>query len=141
MTMTPSVTDKATILDVNICNSSLIGYTSDGAPRIQQGAVINTSFMIDNKGTKLMIGGLEKRDVVRVSGGIPILKDLPVIGWLFSTESESTKRSQLLVVAEIMPLTTPAEVTKRMPVIKSELDKAGESNRYGFRQYLLDPAR
>ena len=141
MDLRPSVTDKATILKVNVRNSSLIGYTSDGAPRIQQGAEINTSFMIDNKGTKLMIGGLEKRDVVRVSGGIPILKDLPVVGWLFSTESESTKRSQLLVVAEIMPLTTPAEVTERMPVIKSELDKAGESNRYGFRQYLLDPSR
>ena len=141
MSMKPSVTDKATILDVNIRNSSLIGYTSDGSPRIQKGAVIDTTFMIDNKGTKLMIGGLEKRDVVRVSGGVPILKDLPVIGWLFSTERESTKRSQLLVVAEILPLTTPAEVTKQMPVIKKELEKAGETNQYGFRQYLLDPAR
>ena len=141
MKLTPSVTEKATILNVDICNSSLIGYNSDGSPRIQNGAAVKTNFMIDNSGTKLMIGGLEKRDVVRVSGGVPILKDLPVIGWLFSTESESTKRSQLLVVAEILPLAAPAAVTEQLPAIRKELDKAGETNRFGFRQYLLDSDR
>ena len=145
MTLTPFVSADATILNVNITNTSLIGYTSEGNPRIQQGAAVDSQFMISNKGTKLVIGGIEKRDVVRVSGGIPLLKDLPVLGWIFSTESESTKKSQLVVVAEVIPSTmdeTMNQQTKQqIDGLNSDLKKAGESNSYGYRQLFLDPDR
>ena len=101
--MTPVINTQATKLKVQISNSSLIGYTSDGSPRIQKGAEIDTEFVIANSGTKLVIGGIEKRSVMKVSGGIPLLKDIPVLGLLFSTETTASKRSQLLVVAEIVP--------------------------------------
>lgn len=139
--MTPSVNAKATSLNVKISNSSLIGYTSDGAPRIQNGAKIDTNFMISNEGTKLVIGGIEKRSVVRVSGGVPILKDLPIIGWIFSTETEATKRSQLLVVAEIVPEKKAENYKSVFDAANKELKKAGENNTYGYRQFFLDPER
>ena len=145
LSLTPSISEKATMLSVNVSNSSLIGYTSDGAPRIQQGAEVSSDFMISNDGTKLVIGGIEKRDVVSVSGGIPILKDLPILGWVFSTESESTKRSQLLVVAEVIPVRpeeamteAESEATKK---IESDLEDAGEWNTWGYHQFLLDSDR
>jgi len=145
LSLTPSVSEKATMLSVNVSNSSLIGYTSDGSPRIQKGAEIASDFMISNDGTKLVIGGIEKRDVVSVSGGIPFLKDLPILGWVFSTESESTKRSQLLVVAEVIPVRpddpmaeAEAEAAKK---IESDLDGAGEWNTWGYHQFLLDSDR
>ena len=145
LSLTPSVSEKATMLSVNVSNSSLIGYTSDGSPRIQQGAEVASDFMISNDGTKLVIGGIEKRDVVSVSGGVPILKDLPIIGWVFSTESESTKRSQLLVVAEVIPVRpeeamTEAE-TEETKAIESSLEGAGGWNTWGYRQFLLDSDR
>ena len=137
----PSINTKATQLKVKIENSSLIGYTSDGTPRIQRGAGIDTSFMISNEGTKLVIGGIEKRSVVSVSGGIPLLKDLPLLGWLFSTETEATKRSQLLVVAEVLPDVKADKHVDSIKQIKGKLTKAGESNSYGYRQYLIDSER
>ena len=145
LSLTPSVSEKATMLSVNVSNSSLIGYTSDGSPRIQQGAEVSSDFMISNDGTKLVIGGIEKRDVVSVSGGIPILKDLPLLGWVFSTESESTKRSQLLVVAEVIPVRpdnamteAESEATKK---IESDLEGAGGWNTWGYHQFLVDSDR
>lgn len=145
MQLTPSITEKATILSVNVANSSLIGYTSTGAARIQQGTNLNSDFMISNEGTKLVIGGIEKRDVVSVSGGIPFLKDLPVIGWIFSTESESTKKSQLLVVAEVIPVLPkdelPEGIRSDVSKIKGDLGDAGETNTFGYRQFLLDSDR
>ena len=145
LSLTPSISEKATMLSVNVSNSSLIGYTSDGTPRIQQGAEVSSDFMISNDGTKLVIGGIEKRDVVSVSGGGPILKDLPVIGWVFSTESESTKRSQLLVVAEVIPVrpedAMPEEAAKSAEKISSDLEGAGGWNTWGYHQFLLDSDR
>ena len=139
--MTPSINGKATSLNVKITNSSLIGYTSDGSPRIQKGAAIDTNFMISNGGTKLVIGGIEKRSVISVSGGVPILKDLPLIGWVFSTETEATKRSQLLVVAEIVPDAQAEDYKSVFDGIQQKLKKAGRSNTYGYRQFFLDPER
>ena len=81
----------------------MIGYTSDGSPRIQKGSEINTEFMIANTGTKLVIGGIKKRSTMQVNGGIPILKEIPYLGKLFSTETEAVKHSQLLIVAEVLP--------------------------------------
>ena len=139
--MTPSINTQATTLKVKINNSSLIGYTSDGSPRIQQGAEINTEFMISNSGTKLVIGGIEKRSVMQVSGGIPILKDLPLLGWVFSTETEATKRSQLLVVAELLLANDADNKADVIKNIEDDLIKAGNSNTYGYRQYLIDDKR
>ena len=101
--------------------------------------------MIANDGTKLVIGGIEKRDVVSVSGGVPLLKDLPILGWVFSTESESTKHSQLLVVAEVIPVRpeeamTEAE-TEETKAIEFSLEGAGGWNTWGYRQFLLDSDR
>ncbi len=145
LTLTPSISDKATILNVNVSNSSLIGYTSEGNPRIQQGAELSSEFMIDNEGTQLLIGGIEKRDVVSVSGGVPILKDLPIIGWVFSTESESTKRSELLVVAEVVPVrpeeAMPESASETAKKIESDLEGAGGWNTWGYHQFLLDSDR
>ncbi len=145
MTLTPSISEKATMVDLSVSNSSLIGYKSNGEARIQLGTNVESNFMISNQGTKLVIGGLEKRDVVSVSNGIPLLKDIPGLGWLFSTETESTKRSQLLVVAEVVPV-RPGEVLAQadrdqIKAIDEKLKKAGDSNTFGYRQYYLDPDR
>ena len=139
--MTPSINKNATTLDVRVGNTSLIGYTSDGTPRIQQGAKISTSFMISNGGTKLVIGGIEKRSVMSVSGGVPILKDLPLIGWIFSTETEATKRSQLLVVAEVVPENKADNYKSVFDAAQKKLKKAGVSNTFGYRQFFIDPER
>ena len=139
--MTPVINTQATRLKVKISNSSLIGYTSDGSPRIQKGAEIDTEFMIANTGTKLVIGGIEKRSVMRVSGGVPILKDLPLLGWIFSTETEASKRSQLLVVAEVVQEDKADDHAGLAQKINGELTAAGKSNKYGYRQYLIDKDR
>ena len=89
----------------------------------------------------MVIGGIEKRSVMRVSGGIPFLKDLPLFGWLFSTETESSKRSQLLVVAEVLPAAHAGNTDGIKKEIGRELEKAGVSNSFGYRQYLLDSKR
>jgi type II secretory pathway component GspD/PulD (secretin) len=101
--LTPIINQKATTLNVKINNSSLIGYTSNGNPRIQKDSTIDTDFTISNAGTKLVIGGINKKSLMKVTTGLPVLKDIPYLGKLFSTESDVTKNSQMLVVVEVLP--------------------------------------
>jgi hypothetical protein len=138
----PIVTRRATVLDIAMTNVSLIGWTSDGTPRLSKDNLIETKVHIGHNRQEFVIGGLRKREVVRSVTGMPILSKLPVIGYLFSTESESTKRSQLVLVCEAessFPNTRmPADVSSDVYKADLKLKEAGDKNKYFFGQWVMD---
>lgn len=139
----PSVCENATILSIVMENDSLMGWNSDGSPRISKSNAVDTEVMISHKGNRFVVGGLESKSRVRGVSGIPFLKDLPFIGWVFSTETESTKKSQLVLVAECS-VSMPEQKIKdgiHGDIIKVDknLEGAGSKfNEWGFQQLLLD---
>jgi type IV pilus assembly protein PilQ len=48
-------------------------------------------------GSTLVIGGIYTMDVTSSEGGFPWLKDIPIIGSLFKSESSQTNRSELFI--------------------------------------------
>ncbi len=142
MYVTPQVCQDASSITVKLTNSSLIGWKSSGEPRIAKNNEINTDIMISNGGNRFVIGGLQKETAVRSVAGVPFLRELPGLGWLFSTESESTKKSQLVVVAECNMIAQDAPLTQAISGtiqgLKGDLKDAGETNKWGFDQLMLD---
>ena len=140
-----SIAPEAAMLNLKLENSSLIGYQSTGAPRIQKGNTVNTGVMVSTQRNQFVIGGLEKREVVRGSTGVPFLKDLPGVGYLFQTESESTRKSEMVLVARCEYLYpesgSPETPQRKIDSIRNDLRDAGGANRHFFRQYGLDQDR
>ncbi len=63
-----------------------------------QSAVANrnmTSKVIVESGTTLMIGGIYTSTKTKLEGGVPILKDIPIIGNLFGNKSHSNEKREL----------------------------------------------
>ena len=60
---------------------------------------------------------------MKVSTGLPVLKDIPYIGKLFSTESDATKNSQMLVVVEVLPKDKADNYQADIKKIKETLKK------------------
>jgi type II secretory pathway component GspD/PulD (secretin) len=138
----PAVCEAHTILDVAMNNDSLIGWNSDGTPRVAKNNTVQTKIMVSHASNQFIIGGLEKQEVVRGVTGVPFLKDLPILGWAFSTESESTKKSQLILVAECS-FVTPNEKMKDgalgdVSKLKGDVADAGDKNSWGFQQLEVD---
>ena len=50
-----------------------------------------------NDGETLVIGGIKNRTESNSERGVPWLKDIPVLGWLFKTKEKSTDDSELLL--------------------------------------------
>ena len=96
--VTPVVTGKASILPVKVSGVSLLGWNSDGSPRLNK-SEFSTEIQIGNEGKDFVIGGIKRTNVIRSVSGLPFLKDIPVLGWIFSTESETTRHSELVLVA------------------------------------------
>ncbi len=58
---------------------------------------IKTSIAVQN-GETIVLGGLIKENEADGSAGVPILKDLPLVGWLFSAKAKLKNRTELLVM-------------------------------------------
>ena len=138
----PIVNRFATVLNIEMTNVSLIGWNTDGSPRLSKDNLIKTKVHIGNNRQAFIIGGLRKREVVRSVTGVPVLSRLPGIGYLFSTENESTKRSQLVLVCEAEPsfptTEVPAEISSDVYKADLKLRNAGDKNKYFFKQWILD---
>ena len=137
-----SIAPEAAMLKLTLKNSSLIGYQSTGAPRIQEGNTVTTDVMVSTARNRFVIGGLEKREIVRGSTGVPFLKDIPGIGYLFQVESESTRKSRMVLVAECEytepESVTPEETQQQLNDIRNDVAGAGGRNQYFYGQYGLD---
>ena len=95
-----SVNLAETSFQVTLNNTSLIGFQSNGQPRISSPSVVALQVSLPYGRDSFVIGGLRKQEKVESSTGIPWLSDIPVLGYLFSSKSSSVKHSELIVLAE-----------------------------------------
>ena len=96
----PVVTGAAATVEFDGQTISLLGWNSDGSPRVSDSS-IRTTFQAAYGNQEFIIGGLRRTETVRSVAGLPFLKNIPVLGLLFSTENESIKQSQLVIVATV----------------------------------------
>jgi len=96
----PVVTGAAAKLTFDLNSISLLGWNLDGSARTSLSKT-GTTVQIGYGSQEFVIGGLKKSESVRGTTGLPFLKDIPVIGRIFSTETESIKQSQLVLVAQV----------------------------------------
>ena len=89
-----------TRFSVTLTNTSLLGFQSNGAPRIAPGNTIVQDVSLPYGVREFAIGGLKKQSEVTSKSGIPWLMDIPYLGYLFSSESKSVKHTELLVVGQ-----------------------------------------
>lgn len=95
-----SVNLAETSFQVTLNNTSLIGFQSNGQPRISSPSVVSLQVSLPYGRDSFVIGGLRKQEKVESSTGIPWLADIPVLGYLFATKSNSVKHSELVVLAQ-----------------------------------------
>jgi type IV pilus assembly protein PilQ len=98
LSVTPQVTNDGSIaMEVSISKTGFTtSATADSAPDTSSRA-ISTNVLVDN-GSTIVIGGLYKTESSETVQGIPFLKDLPLVGWLFrSAYSPTNNRNELII--------------------------------------------
>jgi type IV pilus assembly protein PilQ len=95
LVVTPKITpdDKVTMkLDVK---QDTVGNIYGGVPSINNKQV-TTTVLVENGGT-VVIGGVYTQDVTNSEQKIPLLGDIPVLGWLFKSETKTDAKKELLI--------------------------------------------
>lgn len=146
MTITPTVCIDTTVLDVNLQNTSLLGFTENadgaaGAARTSR-SEYNGRLMVNNQYKRFIIGGLEKISLVKSTSKVPWLGSLPIIGYIFGSESTVVKKSQLVTLLTCEHQTpgtaVPDKIYGDIRKVKKTLKKAPKQYNLGYDQFLLD---
>lgn len=96
LTVTPHVNESnKVLLDVSQEVSSLSGQDVGGQPITNQ-SKIETQILADD-GEILVLGGLIEENATEAKQKVPLLGSIPVIGHLFQFQSNSFKKSNLMV--------------------------------------------
>lgn len=88
-------------LQVGQSNQQITGYTKIGGtdsmdvPNLATQKLV-TTVTIPNKGT-VILGGLITKENTRQKNGIPILSDIPLLGWAFSSESVVAEEREIVI--------------------------------------------
>ncbi|MBI4746653.1 MAG: hypothetical protein HY786_09005 [Deltaproteobacteria bacterium] len=93
------------------------------------GPVVNKRYasttVVARDGETIAIGGLLRDNEVKIVRKVPLLGDIPILGWLFRYQRKQVEKTNLLIfiTPTIVKDTTLGDVTERK---KAEMDKAKE---------------
>jgi general secretion pathway protein D len=72
-------------------------------------------------GDTILLGGFIRNSDTKKKSGVPILKDIPLLGSLFSSRSNSKERKELIVLMRPTVLRTPELAARQVDVEKERL--------------------
>jgi general secretion pathway protein D len=80
----------------NVATSATVTGSSIDSPTILKREIKSTVAVVD--GESIVLGGLISETHDFDNSGIPLLKDIPYLGWLFGTQSKKVEKNELIVV-------------------------------------------
>jgi len=94
--VTPQITANNTvIMEVDISKDAPTGQTVQGNP-ILSTKKVTTNLQVKD-GETIVIGGIFTQDKSENEAGVPGLKDIPILGWLFKTKLNTDSKTELLI--------------------------------------------
>ena len=79
----------------NVADSGTSGSNID-SPTILKREIESSVAIVD--GESVVLGGLMTETHTDNNNGIPVLKDIPLLGWLFGTQTKSIRKNELIVI-------------------------------------------
>lgn len=98
LTVTPQITNEGSIsLQVNILKEDFAERINEQLPPNKTSNQVETNVLVDN-GSTVVIGGVYEYVKRETISGVPYLKDIPILGWLFRNQwNPSTTKREIII--------------------------------------------
>lgn len=94
--VTPHITaDRSIIMKVKAARNSLGSFSGPAGPSISKREA--TTEVLVKDGETTVIGGIFVDERKNTTVGIPLLSKIPILGWLFKSESKADTKNELLI--------------------------------------------
>ncbi len=94
LNVTPRVTNDGSVLVRLELTRDILQLSNPNAP-VAEPRSMSTEVIVDS-GNTLVIGGVLSNEVDHQESGIPYLRKIPLIGWLFGSENDVISKSELM---------------------------------------------
>jgi type IV pilus assembly protein PilQ len=121
LTVTPRVTNDGSVFMRLDLNRDVLNLTNTQAPAAEPRS-LNTEVIVES-GSTLVIGGVLNLDESEVDSGFPLLHKLPLIGWLFGSNSKTRTKS------ELMFFVTPRILNQKKTALSTNPDMTADTNK------------
>jgi type IV pilus assembly protein PilQ len=106
--VTPQITPEGAIfLNVNVNRDSPSSIATGGAGVAIDTKAVQTQVLVENGGT-VVLGGIYEQTERTTTTKVPLLGDIPVVGWLFRNRTRVNDRTELMIFI------TPRVVSERV---------------------------
>jgi type IV pilus assembly protein PilQ len=95
LSVTPKITPDEKVDMKILVTQDTVGTIFFGIPSIDTKKV-ETQVLVENGGT-LVVGGVYNQAITETKNSVPLLADIPIIGWLFKNEAKTSEKKELLV--------------------------------------------
>ncbi len=130
--LTPHITTGEKItLDLFVEVNSVLGQTSvstDGAPPDLAKRDIKTKISISD-GSTIVVGGLMRNETKETETKVPLLGDIPLLGWFFKNKTKEHTKTNLLIFITPKVVTDPEKIKKITEEKQAEFKKMKEENK------------
>jgi general secretion pathway protein D len=124
MGIKPHVNEKRLVtLDIEFEN---IAIDSDAFGKTDSPSFLKTTTktaVVVQDGQTLLIGGIIRTDKTKGYTGIPFLSDIPLLGYLFRSTSESFERNELVILITPHVIASPEEGREYTERFKGRVEK------------------
>jgi len=119
LTITPSISPESNAVRLKI-KQTVKDVVDPGNPNTSiNNKAISTNIVVPN-GDTAVLGGLVNEKEAKRNTKIPLLGDIPILGWLFRSTSKTMVKSNLMVFITPKIVRNPAQNKK---LLNSEIDK------------------
>jgi general secretion pathway protein D len=127
--ITPHVTEGRLVrmkISLEVTNIDLAStLTTSSTLPVTQKRTIDTTVIVKDSQT-VVIGGLIDESETTNETKVPVLGDIPVLGWLFRDHSETTEKTNLYIFLTPRVIKSPAEAMKVYQDKKGQMDTIQE---------------
>jgi general secretion pathway protein D len=127
--ITPHVTEGRLVrmkISLEVTNIDLAStLTTSSTLPVTQKRTIDTTVIVKDSQT-VVIGGLIDESATTNETKVPVLGDIPVLGWLFRDRSETTEKTNLYIFLTPRVIKSPAEARHIMEDKKGQMDTIQE---------------
>jgi type IV pilus assembly protein PilQ len=93
--VTPHITPDNNVNMTLVASQDTVGALYAGVPSINS-KVVSTEVLVENGGT-VVVGGVFTQDIVDTTNKVPLLGDVPVLGWMFKNKVKTDNKNELLI--------------------------------------------
>ena len=123
-------------LSIEATIKSLLGFDQGGTPIINTRGTTSNVVLAD--GEIFTLSGLRKDTITKSNSGVPLLQDIPLLGYFFRHEIEVTAKKEIVIMIKPQKVEAAGNITDRERMLLSKIEKESDGPAKSGTQKFVD---